>query len=394
MSKYDFDKIVDRRGTSCIKYDFQQERKHRDDLLPLWVADMDFPLPEEILEDLHKRVDHGIFGYTDPKEDYFEALSGWYRRRQGFEIKAEDTFVTPGIVYSIALAVRACTEEGDSVIIQEPVYYPFRSTIQQNKRKCVSSNLVFDREKGKYFIDFEDFEQKIVDNKVKLFILCSPHNPVGRVWTRQELTRLGDICLKHDVKIFADEIHSDFVYGDNKHTSFLTLGDKYADITILGISPSKTFNIAGLQVANVISRNKELLDKFKLQNDAAGYSQGGALGMVAAISCYNKGEQWVEELLQYLQGNISYIRDFLKEKLPKIELIEPEGTYLIWLDFSKVTGDYRELKRLIEDEAKLWLDGGVIFGRESALLERINVACPRATLETAMNRLYEAFKDR
>jgi cystathionine beta-lyase len=392
MGKYDFDKIIDRHGTSSLKYDFQKERRGREDLLPLWVADMDFALPEEILEDIHKRVDHGIFGYTDPKDDYFDALKGWYKRRQNLDIAKESVTVTPGIVYAIAVAVRAYTDEGDSVIIQEPVYYPFRETIEFNKRKAVNNQLVYNKNKNKYEIDFRDFEKKIIDNKVKLFLLCSPHNPVGRVWTKEELTRLTDICIKHDVIIFADEIHSDFIYEGYEHTPLLSLGEEVVKRTVMGVSPSKTFNIAGLQVANVIIPNEELRRKFRFQNDAAGYSQGSLLGMTAMISCYNKGEQWFDELKEYLSGNIDYIRNFLKENLPEVTLIEPEGTYLIWLDFSKVTEDYKQLKKIIVDDAKLWLDPGIIFGRETALFERINVACPRSILELAMNRILAAVK--
>ncbi|WP_026517316.1 MalY/PatB family protein [Butyrivibrio sp. MC2021] len=392
MGKYNFDKIIDRHGTSSLKYDFQKERRGREDLLPLWVADMDFALPEEILEDIHKRVDHGIFGYTDPKDDYFDALKGWYKRRQNLDIAKESVTVTPGIVYAIAVAVRAYTKEGDTVIIQEPVYYPFRETIELNKRKAVNNQLVYNKDKNKYEIDFQDFEKKIIDNNVKLFLLCSPHNPVGRVWTKEELTRLTDICIKHDVIIFADEIHSDFIYEGYEHTPLLSLGEEVVKRAVMGVSPSKTFNIAGLQVANVIIPNEELRRKFRFQNDAAGYSQGSLLGMTALISCYNKGEQWFDELKEYLSGNIDYIRNFLKENLPEVTLIEPEGTYLIWLDFSAVTEDYKQLKKVIVDDAKLWLDPGIIFGRETALFERINVACPRAILELAMNRILAAVK--
>ena len=393
MGKYNFDKIIDRHGTSSLKYDFQKERQGREDLLPLWVADMDFALPDEVLEDIHKRVDHGIFGYTDPKDDYFDALKGWYKRRQNLDIAKESVTVTPGIVYAIAVAVRAYTDEGDSVIIQEPVYYPFRETIELNKRKAVNNQLVYNKDKNKYEIDFVDFEKKITDNKVKLFLLCSPHNPVGRVWTKEELTKLTDICIKHDVIIFADEIHSDFIYEGYEHTPLLSLGKEVTDRTVMGVSPSKTFNIAGLQVANVIIPNEELRRKFRYQNDAAGYSQGSLLGMTALISCYNKGEQWFDELKEYLAGNIDYIRSFLKENLPEVTLIEPEGTYLIWLDFSAVTEDYRQLKKIIVEDAKLWLDPGIIFGRQTALFERINVACPRAILELAMNRILAAVKE-
>ena len=392
VGRYDFDKIYDRRGTSSLKYDFGIERRRRDDLLPLWVADMDFRLPDEILDDIKSRVDHGIFGYTDPKEDYKRAVASWYRERHGFETKDEWITVVPGIVYAIAVAVRAFTEPGESVLIQEPVYYPFSETVELNHRKLVNNQLV--NKNGHYEIDFEDFEKKIVDEKVKLFLLCSPHNPVGRVWTKEELTKIADICLKHDVTIFADEIHSDFVYEGYKHTSFMTLDDKYKEKLILGTSPSKTFNIAGLQIANIIIPNSTLKDKFDLENGAGGYSQCNVLGLVATKACYEKGKQWLDELIDYLEGNIDYVRNLIKEKLPKVKFTEPEGTYLVWLDFSEVTDNYRDLRNLIENEAKLWLDGGVIFGRETALFERINIASPRSIIEKAMEQLYEAYEKR
>ena len=392
VGRYDFDKVHNRRGTSSLKYDFGMERRRRDDLLPLWVADMDFRLPDEILDDIKDRVDHGIFGYTDPKEDYKRAVASWYRERHGFETEDEWITVVPGIVYAIAVAVRAFTEPGESVLIQEPVYYPFSETVELNHRKLVNNQLV--NKNGHYEIDFEDFEKKIIDEKVKLFLLCSPHNPVGRVWTKEELTKIADICLEHDVTIFADEIHSDFVYKGYKHTSFMTLDDQYKEKLILGTSPSKTFNIAGLQVANIIIPNERTRRIFKLENGAAGYSQSNVIGLTATKSCYEKGGQWVDELLEYLEGNLDYIRNFLMEKLPKIKLIEPEGTYLIWLDFSELTSDYRDLRRLIEDEAKLWLDGGIIFGRQTSLFERINIAAPRSVIEQALNQLYEAVSER
>ena len=392
MGKYDFDKLHDRRGTSSLKYDFGIERRRRDDLLPLWVADMDFRLPDEILDEIKNRVDHGIFGYTDPKDDYKKAVSEWYKKRHGFDVEYSHLTVVPGIVYAIAVAVRAYTEPGESVLIQEPVYYPFSETVELNHRKLVNNQLV--NNDGHYEIDFDDFEKKIVDEKVKLFLLCSPHNPVGRVWTKEELTKIGDICLKHGVTIFADEIHSDFVFKGYKHTSFITLEDKYKEILVLGTSPSKTFNIAGLQVANIIIPNEKLRGKFKAENAASGYSQSNVIGLTATKACYEKGGEWVDELLEYLEGNLDYIREFIKEKLPQIKLIEPEGTYLIWLDFSGVTSDYRDLRKLIEDEAKLWLDGGIIFGRQTSLFERINIAAPRSTIEKAMEQLYEAVSKR
>ena len=388
MGKYNFDEIIDRRGTSSLKFDFGPERMGRDDLLPLWVADMDFKLPDEILDDIKERVSHGIFGYTDPKDNYKAALKNWFEKRHGFEIEDDWNTIEPGMVHSISLAIRAFTKPGDAVLIQQPVYYPFMESIVLNKRKLVNNQLIY--KDGHYEIDFEDFEKKIISEDVKMFILCSPHNPVGRVWTREELQKIAVICLKRNVYVFSDEIHSDFVYSGHKHVSYITLGEKYWKKLILGTAPSKTFNIAGLQLANIIIPDEETRKIFKRENEAAGYSQGNVLAMTALISAYTKGEEWLDELILYLEGNINYLRSFLKEKLPKVKLVEPEGTYLVWLDFSEITNNPKELERLIVDEAKLWLDSGAIFGKETALFERINIACPRAVLEQALWQLCKA----
>ena len=254
----------------------------------------------------------------------------------------------------------------------------------------VNNQLVY--KDGHYEIDFEDFERKIISEDVKMFILCSPHNPVGRVWTKEELQKMADICLKRNIYVFSDEIHSDFVYSGNKHVSYITLGKEYTKRLILGTAPSKTFNIAGLQLANIIIPDEETRAVFKRENEAAGYSQGNVLAMTATVSAYTKGEEWLDELIYYLEGNVNYLRSFLKENLPEVKLIEPEGTYLVWLDFSEITNDPKELEELIVDEAKLWLDSGAIFGKETALFERINIACPRAVLEQALEQLYIAIE--
>ena len=391
MGKYNFDQFHNRRNTDSIKWDFGMKRKGRDDLLPLWVADMDFRLPDEVIADIVKRAEHGIFGYTDPGEGYYKPVKDWYEKRHGFRAESDWITVVPGVVYSIALTIRAFTQPGDAVLIQQPVYYPFHGTIVENGRKVVNNQLIY--KDGRYEIDFEDFERKIVEEKVKLFLLCSPHNPVGRVWSRQELQRMADICKAHEVYVFADEIHSDFVYKGHEHVSFLTLGTEYHERLIVGTSASKTFNLAGLQVANIFIPNKEVRDRFRKENSATGYSQPNVLGMVATKSVYEKGEEWLEELIDYLQGNLDYVRDFLKDNLPKVKLVEPEGTYLIWIDFSEVTKDHKELEKIIVDKAKLWLDPGIIFGRDTALFERINIACTRATLVQAIEQLREALND-
>ena len=388
MGKYNFDEIHNRKNTGSIKWDFGKEIKGRDDLLPLWVADMDFKLPDEILSDITDRTMHGIFGYTNLGESYLGPVRGWLKKRHGIQVSDKEIIVAPGIVFSIALAIRAFTNPGDSVLIQQPVYHPFTEKIQQNNRRVVNNQLIY--ADGRYEIDFPDFEKKIVENDVKLFILCSPHNPVGRVWTKEELLRIADICLEHNVYIFSDEIHADFVYEGNRHTSFYALGEKYHKNLILGTAASKTFNLAGIQVANIIIPDDKTNKTFKDAIEATGFAQPNVLGMVATASAYQKGEEWLDELILYLQGNRDYVRSFLAKELPAVRLVEPEGTYLLWLDFSGVVSDKDELERLITDKARLWLNSGETFGKETALFQRMNIACPRKTLEQAMEQLREA----
>ena len=386
--KYNFNEIIDRKGTDSLKYDFAVERGLPKDVLPLWVADMDFPVEDHIKEALIKASEHAIFGYSDTKDDYFEVLSSWYERRFFWKVKKEWLVKTPGVVFAIAMAIQALTKENEAIIIQEPVYYPFSSTIKANNRKLVINNLVL--KKDKYHIDFVDFEKKIIENNVKLFILCSPHNPVGRVWTGEELQKLANICLKHKVYIFSDEIHSDLVYEKDTHTIFANLGKDVEDSCIVATAPSKTFNIAGLQVSNIWIANKKMRDAFKEAIDRAGYSQLNNMGLIATKVAYKYGEEWLEELKIYLKSNIDFVRKFLKDKLPNIKLIEPEGTYLLWVDCRELGLSEKERQGLIQNKAKLWLDTGTMFGKAGAGFERINIACPRKTLEEAMNRLKEA----
>ena len=387
-SKYNFDEIVERRGTSCLKYDFGMKRKGRDDLLPLWVADMDFALPKEILDDFHKRIDRGIFGYTDPDEEYYKALDRWFFGHHGYHVEPETVTVGCGVVYGLATGVHAFSKEGDAILIQQPVYYPFREVIEDNGRKFINNQLHY--ENGKYTIDFEDFEQKIIEHDVKVFILCNPHNPVGRVWTKEELERLGDICLSHGVIIMDDEIHCDFIYEGHTFTSFMTLDSKYQSNLVLYTSPSKTFNVAGFQPANIIIPNEELRAKYRHANAGAGYSQGNIMGMEAVKSCYTKGDEWVKELVKYIAGNIEYTENFVKDNFPKATFVKPEGTYLVWIDFSAYGFTDEELEHIMVDEAKLWLDSGKVFGPATAQFERFNLACPRSVVEQALGQLKNA----
>lgn len=381
---YDFDTIVDRHSTGSVKYDL------RHDLLPLWVADMDFPLPDEILNAIKKRVDHGIFGYTLTTPSYWKALDSWCFREYGYHVKHSEWVTVPGVVYSLSIAIRAVTEPSDAVLIEQPVYYPFSQVVKDNGRKLIVAPLCY--KDGRYYRDLKAFENAMKENSVKAFILCSPHNPVGRVWTGEELTSVADICHRCGVTVIADEIHCDFIRPGIKFTSFAVLGDKYKQNLILCTAPSKTFNLAGLQVSNIWIPNPDIRSRFKKQNQANGYNEINTLGMTAAEACYTYGKPWLEALKEYLEGNVAYIKDFLAKNMPSVLLVEPEGTYLLWLDFHGTGLSNEEVKERVESRARLWLDHGDIFGSGGELFERINIACPRSILEQAMKQLAEAFE--
>lgn len=388
---YDFDKIIDRHGTNCLKFDFAKERGKNGDELSLWVADMDFQVAKPITDALQAQVNHGIYGYTEVKSDYFDIVKNWFKDNFDWEIKKGSLVKTPGVVYAIAMAVKAFTKEGEAVIIQQPVYYPFSEMIIANNRKLVNSPLVL--KDGRYEIDFEDFEKKIVENNVKLFILCSPHNPVGRVWSVEELKRIGDICIKHDVVIFSDEIHADFVYEPNKHHVFASLGESYAANSVIATAPSKSFNIAGLQVSNIFIENKKLRDAFRNEIVKSGYSQLNTMGLAAARAAYESGKEWLDEVRAYIKDNLIFFRDYLKENIGELSLIEPEGTYLVWVDFRKLGLSEKQREDLIVNKAKLWIDSGAMFGVDGEGFERFNIACPRSYLKQALDSLKKAVEE-
>ncbi len=384
--QYDFNQVIDRTGTNSIKHDGHGNFNKPKDLLPLWVADMDFQAPREIGEAVARVAAHNIYGYSAPADDtYFQAVADWMHRRHGWRVEQDWLVKTPGIVFAISMAIRAFTEPGDAVLIQEPVYYPFRKSIEDNGRKVTVNNLV--NHNGYYEIDIDDFEAKIKSEQVKLFILCSPHNPVGRVWKREELQRMGELCKRYGVYVVSDEIHFDFVYGGNKHTVFSLAGGSFGDFSVICTAPSKTFNIAGLQVSNIFIQNKELRERFQKQIEATGYDEINICGLAACQAAYTYGEAWPEELLQYLESNRDYVRDCLNAHGGKLRLVEPEGTYLVWVDCRGLGLTVKELHRRIEEEARLWLDDGDMFGKAGEGYERINIACPRRTLEEAMQRL-------
>ena len=388
MAQYDFDTVIDRKNTNSLKYDFAAERGKPADVLPLWVADMDFRAPEPVLDALHQAVEHGIFGYSDVKSDYYDAVSAWFSRRFGWQTRQEWLVKTPGVVFALAMAVRALTQPGDAVLIQPPVYYPFFSVIRDNDRVIVENQLVY--QDGRYAIDFGDFEQKIVERQVKLFLLCSPHNPVGRVWTLEELRRIGEICRKHHVYVVSDEIHCDFAFEEHPHHIFLTANPGLAEQTIICTAPSKTFNLAGLQVSNIWIPSKRIRTAFLKEIDRSGYSQLNTLGLAACQAAYTSGGAWLDQCRAYLRENLSYLRSFLAERLPEIKLVEPDGTYFAWLDCTGVGLSRSGLDDLIINRARLWLDAGHIFGGNGGQFQRVVLACPRATLEQALCQLESA----
>ena len=384
-----FDEIINRRNTSCLKYDFAAERGYPKDILPFWVADMDFRAPVPVIDALKTRADHGIFGYTQIKDDYFNVLQNWFRTRHDWEIERSDLVITPGVVFAVATAIRAFTRHGDAVLIQQPVYYPFANMIRQNERVLVDNPLHLIE--GRYMIDFEDFEQKIVEHGVKLFILCSPHNPVGRVWTRAELEQIAAICLRHDVIVVADEIHEEFVRPGFRHIPFTSLSEEAAAITVTCTSPSKTFNLAGLQISNIFIRDKDLRRRFKEELSRTGYDEPNTLGLAGAKAAYEHGAEWLTQLLAYIEENHTRTKSFLTAHLPKVQIIAPEGTYLLWLDFRAYGLSDEALNEKIIHEAHLWLDDGPIFGAGGSGFQRINIACPWSTLETGLHNLAKAF---
>ena len=381
----DFDRIIDRKNTRCLKYDFAVKRGMPEDVLPLWVADMDFETSSYIEDALTERVKEGIFGYSDVQTPYFEIIRDWMVRHHDWEPQEKWLIKTPGVVFTLAMAVKAYTDPGDKVLLQQPVYYPFSEVITDNGREVVSNDLVL-TEDGTYKIDFADFEQKIIANGIKLFLLCSPHNPVGRVWTKEELEKIGDICVKHGVTVVSDEIHNDFIW-EGTHTVFAGIKKEFADISVTCTSPSKTFNLASMLISNIFIPNQILRRKFRKEMDRAGISQLSVLGLVATEAAYAHGDEWYAAMKNYVRDNIAFAKTYVEKNLPGVRMIDTQGTYLIWLDFRQTGLTVEELDHKIIYEAGLWLDSGKIFGKTGEGFERINVACPRAVLQEALDRI-------
>lgn len=386
---YDFDTVTDRKNTNAIKYDLAKKRGKPEDAVSLWVADMDFPTAPCIQKAVAEKAAHGIWGYSRPDNRYYDALKKWYKERHNFEVQNEWVVNTPGVCFALATAIKAFTNEGESVLIQKPVYYPFFNIINSLQRKVVNSSLIL--KNNHYEIDFDDFERKIVQENVKLFILCSPHNPGGRVWTKQELQKISEICLAHNVLVVSDEIHSDITFGSNVHTVYGSLSEQALKNSIICTAPSKSFNLAGLQFSNIFIADEKLKKAFSEELDKTGYDEPSVFGIVAATAAYSEGADWFDSVKSYIWENILFAKKYIEENAPQIKVLVPEGTYLLWLDFSKTGLSDSEINDRVLNKAKVWLDSGSMFGKEGEKFQRINCATPRIILEDALKRICSQF---
>ena len=391
--KYNFDEIIDRSGTSATKME-SLPKGCPDDALPLWVADMDFACAEPILKALHERIDKKIFGYTMyDTDECLGAVLNWYKKRYGWEEQKENLFFCGGIVSAYAVLLNLLTKEGEGVVIQRPIYYPFTMKANSNGRQIVDSPLIY--ADGNYTIDFDDLDKKMAEPNNKVLVFCSPHNPAGRVWTEEEIRKVVDICKKYDKWIICDEIHCDLLRCGMTFHPILKVAPDYADRIAVCTAPSKTFNLAGMKTSNIVIHNKELQAAWKeLIGGKLSMNGAGTLGLTAMIAAYNEGEEWLEQLKEYLDGNFAYIDAFLKEHLPKAHMVPSEGTYLAWIDFNGyVDGDAEKLEEIMQKKAKVALDEGYIFGDAGRGFERINIATPRSVVEDCMDRILRAFKE-
>ena len=383
---YDFDSMPERRGTGSVKWDLVDSLFGGDGLLPAWVADMDFPSPQPVVDALAARANHGIFGYAACMDSWYEAITCWQRERHGLAVDRDWIVYCPGVVPALSMAVQAFTAPGDGVIVQQPVYYPFMRSIAANGRRVLDNTLVLSSE-GRYEMDFDDLRKKAAG--AKLLILCSPHNPVGRVWERGELERLGSICLENGVTVVADEIHEDLVLPGHEHTPFAGISKSFLQASITCASPSKTFNLAGLHTAYAIIADPHKRKLFSEALVRSGLQWPSVFATVGLEAAYGAGGPWLGQLLAYLKENLEYLKQFIAARLPRVRVIEPEATYLVWLDFRGLGLEYQELKELMQRQARVALDEGYIFGDSGRGFERINIACPRSILRECLERMAE-----
>lgn len=385
--KYNFDEVIDRSGTNSSKWDPIVLKKMfgTEDVMPFWVADMDFRVAQPIIDAVVNRAEHGIYGYSTRPDSYYDAIINWTKRRFGWEIQKDWIEYTPGIVPAINYIVQAFCTPGDKILIQQPVYYPFKNSVEKNNCEVVDSPLKFNGES--YEVDFEDFEKKAKDPTVKMFIFCSPHNPVARVWTKEELMKIGRICIDNDVLIVSDEIHNDLVFSGYEHIMLASLSEEFALNTVTCTAPSKTFNLAGLQASNIIIPDKVKREKYKEILDKNHIGGQNPLSIAGVEAAYNEGEEWLEQCIEYLEGNISFIHVYLAEHLPKAKFIKPQATYLGWIDLRAYEEDGSALEETIFMKGKVAMDGGTWFGEGGSGFMRLNFACPRSLLEKGLSSL-------
>ncbi len=378
--KYDFDTPILRRGTDSYKWDSAAG----ENVLPMWVADMDFRTAPAIIEALRRRVEHGIFGYTRVPESYYTAVTDWFARRHGWAIKRDWIIYTSGVVPAISAVIKALTRAGDKVLVQTPVYNCFFSSIRNNGCEILSSPLRF--ADNTYTIDYDDLERKAADPKAKVMLLCNPHNPAGRVWRREELLRIGEICIRNGVTVVADEIHCELVYPDYRYTPFASVAEEFLQHSVTCVSPSKAFNIAGLQIANIVCADADRRAKIDRAINDNEVCDVNPFGVIATQAAYNEGEEWLEQLIAYLHANYLYMREFFREHLPEFPVTALEGTYLVWVDCRVLGLRSEELERRLIAEVGLWLNAGTMYGAEGEGFMRWNIACPRTTLAEGLRR--------
>jgi cystathionine beta-lyase len=389
MKKYNFDEIVPREGTNCLKYDAREMFFKSKEVLPLWVADMDFRTPDFIVEAIKKRVEHEIFGYTFRSDSYYESIIGWMKRRHDWEIKREWISFSPGVVAGLTFAIEAFSKPGDGVVVQPPVYFPFFDSVKGTKRKMIENPLKI--ENGRYTFDFEDLKSKI-DENTKLLLLCNPQNPGGMVWSLEELTELCNICIENNIMIISDEIHSDLIYKGHKHIPLPCISEEVAQNCVVTMASSKTFNVAGFSSSILIIPNKRKLISYERALGVGHLHMGNIFGTVAMEAAYTNGDNWLEQMLEYLWGNYQLLEDFINTKLPKVKVMKPEATYLIWLDFTEYGMKNQELSAFATEKAKVGLNDGGRFGTGGDGWLRINIGCPRSILIEALERLEKAFE--
>ena len=388
--KYNFDEIIDRRGTNCIKYDGLPFFFGANDILPVWVADMDFRTPSFIMEAIRKRLEHEILGYTFRGDGFSQSIINWLQTRHNWKVEKEWISFSPGVVSAITAMVIAFTEPGDKVIVQTPVYFPFFESVRGMKRRLVENPLKL--KDGRYYFDLDDFKAKI-DAKTKMLILCSPHNPGGMVWKRRELEALSEICTRHNILVVSDEIHSDLIFEGNTHIPFPMVSDESAQNSVVCMAPSKTFNLAGLSTSFVVIRDPEKMKSYEKLMRTLHIHMGNIPGTIALEAAYTYGAEWLNQMMEYVEGNYRFLSDFMKNNLPEVNVMKPEATYLVWMDFRAFGMNDKQLNKFLVEKAKVGLNNGGRFGRNGDGFMRINIGCPRSVVEEALTRIHKAFRE-